>query len=178
MRGLLRSAVVLIAMFILFSMTVAEDKPWFDMEKCELCKPFMEVPGLMMSMEYEQYELENGIVTISRVSEGSLPAYREAVAKMMAKIEKLEQGEQMYLCGMCTAHGELLMKGAKMEYIETEHGDLTLITSTDPELAAEIKAFAKRSQDEWKKMEAMMPHTGEKGHEGHDHDKDHEGQDD
>ena len=45
MRGLLRSAAIVIALLVLFSMTVAEEKPWFDMEKCELCKPYMDVPG-------------------------------------------------------------------------------------------------------------------------------------
>lgn len=174
MRGLLRSAVVVIAMLVLFSMTVAEDKPWFDMEKCELCKPFMEVPGLMMGMEYEQFELESGIVTVSTVKPDLLPAYRKAVAKMLAKVDQLEKGEQMYMCGMCTAHGDLMAKGATFEYFETKYGDLALFTSSDPALVAEIKAFAKKSEDEWKKMEAMMPQgetvqDKDKGHEGHDH---------
>ena len=130
------------------------DKQWFDMG-CDLCKVFLEEPKLMETMGWEQYEISNGIVQISVVEAPLLPAYRTAHGKMMAGLDRLEKGDSLYLCGYCTAFGELTKAGAKIEYIETKTGDVLILTGDTPELIADIKAMAARTEEEMMKMEAM-----------------------
>ena len=65
---------------------------------------------------------------------------------------KLEKGEMVPLCGSCTVFGGLMMKGVNQEYAETKHGDVWLVTSSDDEVIAEIKAWAQRNRDELAKM--------------------------
>jgi TusA-related sulfurtransferase len=55
-----------------------------------------------------------------------------------------------------------MMKGAKMEYIETHHGDLLLMTSDDPNLIAEIQNWAKHTEEEMKKIAECEKHKKEK----------------
>jgi hypothetical protein len=68
---------------------------------------------------------------------------------------KLQQGEMLPLCGSCTAFGGLMMKGVTQEYVETQHGDVWIVTSDDDEVAAEIQAWAKRNREELAKMKSQ-----------------------
>ena len=155
MRNFGKVTSVLMAMiFILAGGAIGGDKPWFDMG-CDLCKVFLEEPKLMETMGWEQYEISNGIVQISTVEASLLPAYRTAHGKMMAGLDRLEKGDSLYLCGYCTTFGKLTEAGAKIEYIETKTGDVLILTGDKPELIADIKAMAQRTEEEMKKMEAM-----------------------
>jgi phosphosulfolactate synthase (CoM biosynthesis protein A) len=140
--------------FIIAGVAISGDKPWFDMG-CDLCKPFMEEPKLMETMGHEQYEISNGIVMVSTVEASLLPAYRTAHGKMMAEIDRVEKGDSLYMCGYCTTFGGLTEAGAKLEYVETKTGDITIMTGDKPELIADIKGMAQRTEEEMKKMEEM-----------------------
>ena len=165
MFNLRKAAVVLSVMILVVAgVTIGGDKAWFDWN-CDLCKVFMEEPKLMETMGWEQYEISNGIVQINTVEASLLPAYRTAHGKMMEGLDRLEKGDSLYLCGYCTAFGELTKAGAKMEYIETKTGDVLILTGDKPELIAAIKAMAQRTEDEMKKMEEM-----EKMKKEHTHD--------
>ncbi len=165
MFSLRKAAIVLSALVLVVAgVTIGGDKPWFDLG-CDLCKPFMEEPKLMETMGWEQYEISNGIVQISVVEASLLPAYRTAHGKMMAGIDRMEKGDSLYLCGLCTAFGELTEAGAKMEYIETKTGDVLIMTGDTPELVADIKAMAARTDEEMMKMEEMEKMKKEQTHD-------------
>ncbi len=123
---------------------------WFDMQNCGMCKSMpME---LYPSMTWEQHPISNGVVSVTTVTEKALPAYRIAHANMMATSEKLMSGEEMTLCGSCTAFGACLTKGASYEYVETKNGDLMIITSADEKIVAELKTWAAKNKKEMAKM--------------------------
>ena len=123
---------------------------WFDMASCGMCKNMS--AELYTSMTWEQHPISNGIVSVTTVTEEALPAYRKAHANMMATSEKLMTGEQMTLCGSCTAFGACLMNGANYEYVETKNGDLMIVTSDDEEIVAELKTWAAKNKEEMAKM--------------------------
>ena len=123
---------------------------WFDMENCAMCENMpME---LYPSMTWEQYPISNGVVSVTTVTEEALPAYRKAHVDMMAFGEKLMAGEPMTLCGSCEAFGACMMKGASYEYVETNNGDLMIVTAGDEEVVAELKKWATKNKEEMAKM--------------------------
>ena len=122
----------------------------------------------MANINWEEYDISNGVVSISTVRKESLPVYRAAHAKMMKDIERIEQGDTLQLCGFCTKIGELMQRGAVYDYVETKTGDVSIITAADPELVADIKAMSARTRDEMKKMEMMKKE--EMKEKGHKHD--------
>ena len=69
--------------------------------------------------------------------------------------KKLQAGEQMYLCGSCMAYGELMMAGAKFQSIPTAHGNVSLITSDDPDMVARIQKYGQKNIDEMAKYMQM-----------------------
>lgn len=128
---------------------------WFDMENCEMCKPLMEHPELMNNMTWEQHNISNGIISVTTVREPFMKQFKEAQMKMGACAARMQQGEQVALCPSCVAFGKCIMQGAKVEQVETQHGSLMLVMGSTPEQVAEIQAWAKRTNDEMKKMETM-----------------------
>jgi hypothetical protein len=149
--------VCLAAMLLMAASGVAQDteeKPWFDMEKCGFCKHLLEDPEMLDHCTWEHHNLEDGMMSVSTVEKEYLPSYREAMAKMQEVGEKMEQGEMVPMCGMCTAMGELMQKGAEWEYVQTEHGDIMIMTSDDPEVIAELHAFSDKTNAELEKMMA------------------------
>ena len=73
---------------------------------------------------------------------------------MEATIEKLEGGEAMDLCGFCTSYGMLMAEGAESTELKTVGGDISLLTSDDPEVVKKIHAHAEKTIEEFKKMMA------------------------
>ena len=123
---------------------------WFDMQNCSMCENMpME---LYSSMTWEQHPISNGVVSVTTVTAEALPAYREAHGTMMVTGEKLMSGEQMALCGSCSAFSACMMKGASYEYVETMNGDLMIVTANDAEVVAELKSWAERNKEEMAKM--------------------------
>ena len=80
-----------------------------------------------------------------------LGAYRKAHAKMDKVGEQLQKGEMVKLCGGCTAVGAIMIKGVHSESVETIHGGLWILTSSDPEVVADLRQWAKRNKEEMQK---------------------------
>lgn len=155
MKNVLTACLVAVLMLAASGMAQeTEEKPWFDMEKCGFCKHLMEDPEMLNHCTWEHHNIGNGIVTVSTVEKEYLPAYRTAMVKMQEVGKKMEQGEMVPMCGMCTAMGGLMQKGVKWEYVETQHGDIMIMTSDDPELVAELHAFSDKTNLELDKMMA------------------------
>jgi len=131
----------------------AEEKPWFDLENCGFCKHLMDDPGLLDHCTWENHNIENGMMSVTTVDKEFLPSYRAAAMKMKETSEKMEKGEMVPMCGMCTAMGSLMMKGAKWEYVETQYGDVQIMTSDNEEVVQELHAFTDKTNAELAKME-------------------------
>ncbi|MCH7947978.1 MAG: hypothetical protein IIC66_09310 [candidate division Zixibacteria bacterium] len=155
--GLLLAMVVAVAAFV-----VAEDKPWFDLENCEMCKGMVAQEGLMENMTWDHYLTKNGMMTVTTIADGYKEKFEASHKTMMETVEKLKAGEEMYLCGFCTRHGELAQAGVNMEHFTTKVGDVSLMTSTDEKQVKEIHAFAQKTIDELVKMAAAKS-DGEEG---------------
>jgi len=145
----------------------AAEGSWFDLDNCSMCKNMMAEEGLMEHMHWENYVINDGMLSITRVDPGFEDAFARSVKNMEQTAQKLMSGEQMYLCGFCQSYGGLHMAGANFQTVESDVGYIDLITSTDPKIIEMIQAHAKRTIDEFKKMQME-----EKHHEGHEH---HEG---
>ncbi|MCH7689544.1 MAG: hypothetical protein IIA17_00685 [candidate division Zixibacteria bacterium] len=155
--GLLLAMVVAVAAFV-----VAGDKPWFDLENCSMCKGMTAQEGLMENMTWDHYLTKNGMMTVGTVAEGYEEKYQASHKTMKEAVEKLKAGEEMYLCGFCTRHGELARAGVNMERFTTKVGDVSLMTSSDEKQIEEIHAFAQKTIDELAKMAAVNG-DGEEG---------------
>jgi hypothetical protein len=138
---------------------VAGDAPWFDMEKCAMCKNMFKNPDLMANTQWEQHSISNGIVSVTTVKDKYLSAYRAAHADMMAVVAKLEKGEKLDMCGSCMTLGATLAQGVSQDYVETSTGDVWIVTSAKPEVVTQLQSWAKRNTEEMAKMSAAPAKT-------------------
>lgn len=152
-----KSAVLILVLVVSLTavLAFAGDKPWFDMENCAMCKPMMANPELMQNMTWEHHDISNGIISITTVAEDYMPAFQKLQAEFEATGKKLQAGEDLPLCGMCTKLSAMMMNGAKPEYIPTLHGSIMMVTASDTEMVTNLHDWAKRTNEELKKMEAM-----------------------
>ncbi len=132
--------------------SVADEGAWFDMENCAMCTSLSSNPELMMNISWEQHPISNGVIAVSTVPEKYIGAYRKAHAVMVETGERMHKGEKLEMCGSCMALGMCMMKNPHQEYVETNHGDVWILTSDDAELVAELQAWAKRNKEEMAKM--------------------------
>ncbi|MCA9729160.1 MAG: hypothetical protein KC729_15835 [Candidatus Eisenbacteria bacterium] len=130
---------------------LASDGPWFDMT-CDMCKNFTAQPGLMESMQHESHAISDGCVMVTIVDDAHAAAYQKAMEACQVTGNKMMGGEQMHLCGMCTAMGQALMSGAKMDMVDTAAGHLMILTSADPAVIEQLQMIAKRNNEEAEKM--------------------------
>jgi len=140
------SMVALIAAVAAF----AGEPAWFDNANCDMCKNIG--PELYKSITWDQENISNGIVCVTTVPAEDMAAYRPAHAGLMKTAQRLMAGEQLHLCGSCTELGKCMMQMPHQEYAETSTGDVWIITSDKPEVAAELQAWAKRNREEMAKM--------------------------
>lgn len=131
-----------------------EELPWFDMEKCGICSHMLVEEGMLEHMTWNHYPFAAGMFTVTTVAPDYAAAYKTACAKMEEAGEKLAKGDEMYLCGHCSSHGHLMMGGAKAESFQTEAGELTTFSSTDPEVIARIHAHVEKTKAAMAEMEA------------------------
>ena len=143
-----------------------EEKAWFDLENCSMCKNFAAEEGLMENMKWETFVISDGMMSVAVIDEHYHDAMERASKKMEAVGAKLQAGEQLPLCGFCSSFGNLLMSGAKLQEFDTVAGHISLMTSDSAELVAKIHAHAERTIEEGAKL--AKAHA-EHGHEGHDH---------
>ena len=153
----MRRALFLTLSVVLVAAVVASagEVAWFDFQNCAMCKDIMATPGLVENVSWEQYNLANGIISVTTVDVEYVDKYRKAHAGMAETAKAMHSGGEMpYLCGSCTALGMCMMKGANQEYVETINGCLFILTSTKPELVEELQNWAKRNKEEKAKMKA------------------------
>ncbi len=140
---------------------------WFDMENCYFCKNLVADPQLLSHCQWETQPTSDGMVTIMTVE----PAWRGAMAKAGAGMESC--AEQMHsgkvdftkvkMCGFCTAYGELMTAGVKMETIKGDVAEVTIMRSSDPKMVQKMHDIAKRNTEEMAiMMAAADPHAGHK----------------
>jgi hypothetical protein len=146
--------IMTVAVLALFSAAISEDKPWFDMENCSFCKTLTEDPHLMDNITWENYDISNGLLTVTIVKPESKDSYLNAQKGMEKMAMEMAGGKtDVNMCGHCETYGSLMMAGAKFEHIESGAGYISLMTTDNPELLAKIQKFGQRNRDEFAKME-------------------------
>ena len=130
---------------------IAGERPWFDMQNCVFCKPWMET-GLMKVMQDNQYPMSNGVVTVSTVPATRMADYKKVCGQMDALGKRAMSGEKLQMCQSCETMGSFFARGAKMEQIWTKDGSVSMLTSSDSTLVADMQKWAQRNMDERKKM--------------------------
>jgi hypothetical protein len=147
-----RSIALSLAALVVASVAVAGGQAWFDHD-CAMCTNMMSDEALMKNMNWEQHNITIGIVAVTTVKPDYLDVYRTAHNNMNATAQRLMKGEQMELCGSCTAMGKCMMMGAQQEYVETSTGDVWIVTSDNPEVVADLHKWVERNQEEMKKAQ-------------------------
>lgn len=131
--------------------SVAADTPWIDMS-CEMCKNFTAQPGLMEAMQHESYEISNGCVFVTVVDEAHDSSYVTAMSACHVIGEKLMAGEQMHLCGMCSAIGQSMAMGAQMDMLDTDAGHLMILTAADPKAVEHLHMIVAKNREAYSAM--------------------------
>lgn len=150
----------------LFNDVSAQDKEgqdqeiaWFDMDQCEICKNMASMKNDMHKVKWGVHNLDNGVLMVSVVPKKMKKGMAEAEKGILATVKKLESGEQLDLCGFCQNYGTLMQLGAQFKDLKTVGGNLSIITSSDPEVVKKIQTFGKQSEVERKKMIAQTKTT-------------------
>lgn len=153
MIGLL---VVSLAM-LSFSVSTAQDRPWFDMENCSFCKNLLAEEGLMDHFtKWEHHNVDNGSVSITVVDKEYLEPYLRAAHNMDEVAKRLQQGENLPMCGMCQAYTDVMKMGARWDDVQSDNMFVSLWYSDDPDVVARIHAVTNTTNDELKKMQEAM----------------------
>ena len=92
----------------------------------------------------------NGI-SIPLIFKASYDKAMEAMSKLGDEMMKGKTDVKM--CGNCQAYGDLMMAGAKFDYVPAKVGDILVITSDKPEMVDKIKKYGQRNREELAKME-------------------------
>jgi hypothetical protein len=154
MKRLFTVVVVGLGILAFAAVSAEEEKPWLDMENCDMCKVFYEHEGLMDNVSGEHHLVANGLLSLTTVTKEYQEAYGKAKDEMMQAIGRMQAGEQLEFCGMCASHGVLQQKGVKIEYVNSDVADISLMTSSDPEIIAMIHEHGKRTNEAMAKMKA------------------------
>ncbi|MEE9443292.1 MAG: hypothetical protein V3V99_11575 [candidate division Zixibacteria bacterium] len=144
-----------------FSVVIAGEKPWFDMDNCDMCKSINKYDGLKENMTWEQHSINNGIMTVSTVKPSHLKAYRKAQMDMDMVAKKLESGQKVNSCRMCSDLGSIFEKGVNSEKVNTRHGSIWLLTSDNSESISRLQSWSEKTRHE---MEKMMAHNMQEKH--------------
>ena len=149
-------AVVVFA-FYFVSATADEEKAWFDLGNCDFCKNLMAEEGLMDHItKWEHHNTHNGSLTIAVVDKEYVPAFKRAGKNMEMVAERLKNGEQVNMCGMCMSYGNLMQQGAKLEEIDSDNVFITMMYAEDPAVIEQIHMHTDRTNDELAKMSEMQ----------------------
>lgn len=128
---------------------------WFDLDHCEICQNMASMKDDMHKIKWDVHMLDNGMLMVSVVPRKMKEAMAKADEGVQATVKKLEAGEQLDMCGFCQTYGELMGMGANIKDLKTVGVNITVITSSDPEVVKKIQAFGKQSKVEHKKMLAQ-----------------------
>ena len=127
-----------------------DEKPWFDMANCSMCKDVS--PALMQKMTWKHYDLSNGIMSVTVVQPDAMTDFKAMCASMDATGKKLAAGEQLPLCRACQTMGSYMAKGMKAEMVYTDFGSVRLSTAADPEVVKGLHTWAATTRAEMEKM--------------------------
>ncbi|MFH1686807.1 MAG: hypothetical protein ABIE70_04715 [bacterium] len=131
------------------------EAPWFDMVNCGFCKHLTEEAGFLEYANWENFVIDNGMMSVTTVPEEHMDALARINAKMEESGKKMETGEMIPMCGMCASMGQIFMSGkAKYSTYKIKNGEVALFTSSDPETIKAIQAHAKHTIDEYAKVMA------------------------
>lgn len=125
---------------------------WFDMDHCAICKNMAAMKHDMHKIKWESHMLDDGMISIAIVPDDMKDEMKKAEAGVKETVAKLEQGEQLEMCGYCQNYGKLMSLGAKFKEIKTLGVDISIVTSSDPEVVKEIQAMGERAKVEHDKM--------------------------
>ena len=135
---------------------------WFDMDNCAICKNMASMKHDMHKIEWESHMLDDGMITVAKVPDDMKAAMEKAEAGVQQTVAKLEQGEQLEMCGYCQNYGKLMGMGAKFKDIKTMGVNISVVTSCEPDVVKEIQAMGKRAKIEHDKMNAKAKsHAGD-----------------
>ncbi len=141
------------------TITIAQEKPWYDMKNCAFCKTLLKDPQLLQNMTFEHHDISNGLLSLTVVKPEFHDSYMAAEHEMEKLAAEVASGNtNISMCGSCEYYGKLVMAGAKFEHISTCAGEILLITSDKPEVLEMIRYYGKRSLDE---MAAWEPPVAE-----------------
>ena len=119
----------------------AEDKPWFDLEKCGFCRQIGAQPGLVDHMKSEYFDLRNGMLSVTHIDNDYVPAYKKALEGMRPVVKDLQAGKPVYTCRHCTELGALYMAGVATDEVESGENIYVVYSSSDSTLIARIHKF-------------------------------------
>jgi hypothetical protein len=155
MKGLHKIALLFAAVALMVSgLALAGDDAWFDMENCSFCKNLTTDPELLHHMTWDQYEISNGVISVTNVDPEYEKSYETCQAQMEKVAKEMQQGKQMPMCQSCMTLGAIMMKGLHTEQVKTKTGEIWIMTSDDPELVTGVQKWAARNMDEMAKMHA------------------------
>jgi len=137
--------------------TAMGEEKWFDMQNCEFCKNLVADEKLLDNMTWEHHDVAAGVLCVTSVAPAYKESYQKAQAAMMALGEAMATGKrnpaEVKMCGHCQHYGQLMMTGAKVEYVQSGAADIVLITSADEAVVKQIKEFGEKNRTElakWK----------------------------
>ena len=157
MRRLAISLTVTMLVMLSFSISAAQDRPWFDMENCAFCKNLLAEEGLLDHItKWEHHNVDNGSVSITVVDKDYLEAYLRAMHNMDEVAKRVQQGEKLPMCSMCQAYTQVMEMGAKWDEVQSDNMFVSIWYSDDPEVVARIHAVTNTTNDEMKKMQEKM----------------------
>ncbi len=149
-RSLLVTSILIVA---LIAGAIAQEKPWFDMEKCAFCKQLAKHEGLADHTSCKYHHIINGMISITVVDDEYLESYKQAQADMQNVAEKMAQsGEFPYMCGFCSKYAYFMMSGVKIESVESDDAIVLIMQSDNPDMVKDLHAFADKSNEEMKKL--------------------------
>ena len=154
MKKFILACVVIGAVMVFGAPTARAADTWFDMQNCEMCKPMAAESGLMEHLHWSTYPVATGMVYVTTVDKGFEEPYKKAGQGMMAVQQRLGKGEKVYLCNHCQSFGALMAAGAKVDNLNTNAGDVMVMSSTDPAEIEKIHQHAGKTIQAMKEMGA------------------------
>lgn len=157
MRKYLLSTLAVVALLSATAVFVAASPgTWMDMENCAVCKHLAADQELMMNISWDHYATKTGMISVTTINDGYAERFETAHAKMKTAIDKVMAGEKADMCNMCLGMGAFFQKGAEAENVKTNNGEISITSSDNAEVVAEIHAWVERTTSEMKKVHESM----------------------
>ena len=110
-----------------------EEKPWLDMQNCEICKPMGEHMDVMKHVTWETHRIDNGMLSASVIPAEDRAMVNAIHKKMHAAVNYLRPEKRWRYADSARLMRRLKQAGAKEQEIKTDFGMISMLTSDDPE---------------------------------------------